>query len=95
MLETLLEVYLASFRAKVAAARRANIEADPDAVHFAWSGGERPGEPGYYRLQGPAFVIEFDNTVEEADHVHVVWRELDGDFGRDLLAEHHAHAHTK
>lgn len=93
LLQALLEVYLGNFNAEVAAARRAQIDARPDTIHFAWAGGEHAGEPGYYRLQGPAFLIEFDNTVKAADHVHVVWREPGGDFGRDLLAEHHARAH--
>ena len=38
--------------------------------------------------------IEFDNTVADADHVHSIWHELTGDFGRDLLAEHHARHHA-
>ena len=94
-LDALLAVYLANFIGEVEAARRAHVERDPGAVHFAWAGSTEPGEPSYYRLQGPSFLIEFDNTVEAADHVHVVWREADGDYGRDLLAEHHAHAHGR
>ena len=67
-----------------------------DAIRFAWAGSLAPGEPGYYRVQGPTFLIEFDNTAEAADHVHAILREFDGDFGRDLLREHlaaHPHPH--
>lgn len=90
-LDALIEVYLANFEATIAAGRRAAIRAaDPDAIHFAWAGEEAPNQPIYYRIQGPTFLIEFDDTVPEADHVHAIFREFDGDFGRDLLRAHYA-----
>ena len=64
-------------------------------VHFAWAGSAEPGEPHYYRIHGPTFLIEYDNTQNDANHVHSVWRDLSGDFGRDLLAEHYTAAHSK
>ena len=69
-------------------------------VVFAWAGGSERGEPHYYRIQGPTFLIEFDNTQGNANHVHSVWRDFNGDFGEDLLAKHyktapHAHGHTR
>ena len=42
----------------------------------------------YYRVQGPTFLIEFDNTQGNGNHVHAVWRDFNGDWGRDLLREH-------
>jgi hypothetical protein len=39
-------------------------------------------------VQGPTFLIEFDNTQNDGNHVHSVWRDFRGDFGRDLLREH-------
>jgi hypothetical protein len=52
------------------------------------------GEPHYYRVQGPTFLIEYDNTQNGANHVHSVWREFDGDFGLDMLREHRSqHPH--
>ncbi len=68
--------------------RRAGI----DLLHFAWAGGSEAGQPHYYRIQGSGFVIEYDNTQNNANHVHTVWRDFDGDFGRDLLQEHYAHS---
>ena len=62
-------------------------------VRFAWAGGFEPGEGHYYRIQGPAFVIEYDNTQNGANHIHTVWRKFEGDFGRDLLREHYRHDH--
>lgn len=61
-----------------------------DKVQFAWAGGLEPGEKHYYRVQGPTFLIEFDNTQNNANHVHSVWRDMTGDdFGEDLLLEHY------
>jgi hypothetical protein len=51
-----------------------------------------PGAGHYYRIQGSTFLIEYDNTQNDANHQHVVWRDFAGDFGTDLLAEHYAHA---
>lgn len=62
-------------------------------VTFAWSGSESPGRGHYYAVRGPAFVIEYDNTQDGANHVHAVWRELENDWGEDLLARHIANAH--
>jgi hypothetical protein len=31
-------------------------------VYFAWAGGIKPGDPYYYRVQTPLFLIEFDGT---------------------------------
>ena len=93
-LDALIETYLANFSEAVAAELRAALDAaGRDAIRFAWSGSLVPGSAGYYRVQGPTFLIEFDNTLPEADHVHAVLREFDGDFGRDLLAEHYERRH--
>ncbi|MFN7926382.1 MAG: DUF3500 domain-containing protein [Blastocatellia bacterium] len=43
----------------------------------------------YYRIQTPTFLIEYDNTQNNANHIHSVWRDFSGDWGRDLLAEHY------
>jgi hypothetical protein len=59
-------------------------------IRFAWMGSAAVGEGHYYRIQGPTFLIEFDNTQGDANHVHSVWRDFDGDFGRDLLSAHYA-----
>jgi hypothetical protein len=66
-----------------------------DKVHFAWAGPLEPGEGHYYRVQGPTFLLEYDNTQNGANHVHAVWRDFNGDFGDDLLKKHYAEAHGK
>jgi hypothetical protein len=58
-------------------------------VSFAWAGSSRErGQPHYYRVQGKTFLLEYDNTQNDANHVHSVWRDFDSDFGADLLGDH-------
>jgi hypothetical protein len=64
-----------------------------DKIAFAWAGGTAKGEKFYYRVQGPTFLIEVDNTQNNGNHMHTVWRDFEGDFGRDLLREHYKAAH--
>lgn len=70
------------------------MDAGWENVHFAWAGSLERGEPHYYRIQGPTFVVEYDNTQNNANHVHSVWRDFEGDFGRDILREHYARDHV-
>ena len=60
-------------------------------LHFAWAGANQPGvgNPHYYRIQGPTIIIEYDNTQNNANHVHTVIRDLKHDFGGDELLEHY------
>ena len=69
-------------------------EAELDGVHFAWAGPTGPGQPLYYRLQGPRLLIEYDNTQRHANHAHSVWRDPEADFGYDVLGAHLAEHHS-
>lgn len=62
---------------------------------FAWAGHQRPGigHPHYYRIQGPTVIIEYDNTQNNANHVHTVVRDLNRDFGGDAILEHYKSGH--
>jgi Protein of unknown function (DUF3500) len=94
LLHDIIDTYIGRARPALAAAELAQIEkAGFDAIHFVWMGGTERGEPHYYRVQGPTFLIEYDNTQNGANHPHAVWREFKGDFGRDLLAEHYKATH--
>ncbi len=66
--------------------QRAVDDGGLEAIHFAWAGSTETGRPMYYRVQGPEFLIEY--CVTAPNHVHTIWRERNGDFGRDLLGEH-------
>ncbi len=80
--------------AEIAGSHWRRIEADGlDAVSFAWLGGTEAGEPHYYALRGPSFVIEYDKTQDGANHVHSVLRSFAGDWGEDLLAAHYRTQH--
>lgn len=63
---------------------------DLDRLHFVWQGSASRGAGHYYRVQGPDLLIEYDNTANDANHAHSVWRRRSGDFGDDLLAAHRA-----
>lgn len=96
IVERLLGTYAGNLRQDLAEHELQRIAAAGIAnLRFAWMGGEKPGEGHYYRLSGPTFVIEYDNTQGGANHVHTVWRDRQRDFGRDLLKEHYEKAHAK
>jgi Protein of unknown function (DUF3500) len=94
MLRALLATYLDRAPAGVSPLHRYDDEATLDDVHFAWAGPTTPGEPHYYRLQGPRLLIEWDNAQNNANHAHSVWRDPTSDFGLDVLARHRAAHHA-
>jgi hypothetical protein len=89
LLARVIEVYTSNMEADIAAERTARIKAaGMDHIRFAWAGDTEKGKRHYYMVQGPTFLIEFDNTQNNGNHIHSVWRDFNGDFGRDLLREH-------
>ncbi len=92
-LKTLMTAYTAKMRPVVAKARWDLIEkAGFDKIFFAWSGADRLGVGHYYRVQGPTFVIEFINVQADAagnpaNHIHCVWRDMEGDFDLPIAAK--------
>ena len=73
----------------VSAARMAQVRSGRDAIRFTWIGGTGDTDAHYWRVQGNDFLIEYDKTQNEANHIHLVWRDFDGDFGRDLIRLHY------
>lgn len=92
-LEALLEEYAGNVPGEMAAARRERIRRAGRKLWFAWAGEGAPGRPHYYRVQGPDFLVEYDNTQNNANHIHSLWRETSRDFGLDLLEEHYKASH--
>jgi hypothetical protein len=89
LLMNVIDAYTSTMAADVAADRMARLKsAGLEKVTFAWAGEAERGKRHYYRVQGPTFLIEFDNTQNDANHIHSVWRDFAGDFGRDLLRDH-------
>jgi hypothetical protein len=94
VLDELIRAYIGRLPAELNRIEMAKLRrADFNAVHFAWAGGHRPGMPHYYRLHGRFFLVEYDNTQNNANHIHTVWRHLGDDFGLDLLRLHREVGH--
>jgi hypothetical protein len=84
----LAAVFARHLRPDLAEARLSRVRADkPASIRFAWAGSIEPGRPHYFRIQGSTFLIELDNSG--GNHIHSVWRDFDGDWGRDVLREHY------
>jgi hypothetical protein len=89
-LRALIELYVgrlvnSSAREVLSRLDRAGFEK----VRFAWAGGIESGQPHYYRVHGPTLLIEYDDTQNNANHIHTVYRDLDRDFGGDVLRAHY------
>ncbi|MEO6810332.1 MAG: DUF3500 domain-containing protein, partial [Isosphaeraceae bacterium] len=85
MLMALIETYAADMAAPVGVAWLNEIiksgQDGQDSIHFAWFGTPDRSAGHAYAVQGPTFLIEFNNTQNEANHVHAAWRSTLGDFG--------------
>jgi hypothetical protein len=92
-LMALLEEYARNVPDELAENRMAQINKAGRNIYFAWAGGINQGDPHYYRVQTSSFLIELDDTQDHANHIHSVWRDFTGDFGRDLLQEHYQTSH--
>jgi hypothetical protein len=93
-LMALTEEFVRNVPDDLAETRVAQINRARRNIHFAWSGGTNRGDQHYYRVQAPSFLIELDDTQDNANHIHSVWRDLTGDFGVDLLQQHYRSSHT-
>lgn len=88
----ILNLYASNLRTDLGEAHLTRIRsAGVDRLHFAWAGGVRPGEKHYYRIHGPTHLVEYDNTQNDANHIHSVLRDLENDFGLDPLQNHYAY----
>ncbi|MFM9921265.1 DUF3500 domain-containing protein [Lacisediminihabitans sp. H27-G8] len=86
-LQLILDTYLARFPAALAAAYRAQLDADgPSRIHFAWAGGSKRGTAHYYRVQTPELLIEMVNAVDSGNHIHSVIRDFENDFAHRAVA---------
>jgi hypothetical protein len=87
----LITTFAEHLRPDLTEARLARVRAGGlPSIRFGWAGSLTPGEPHYFRIQGATFLIELDNSG--GNHVHSVWRDFEGDWGRDILGEHYAHS---
>jgi len=91
----LVSEYANNFPPQVAEFRLDQYRKNQANLFFAWAGGTEKGQPHYYRIQTSAFLIEYDDTQNNANHIHSVWRDWNGDFGLDLLAQHYQSSHQQ
>ena len=89
LLMEIVHAYTDVMNEEIAALRLAKVEqAGVDNLRFAWAGGTKRGELSYFRVQGPTFLIELTNTMNDPNHIHSGWREFGAEFGRDVIAAH-------
>lgn len=93
--DTLLDEYAHNLRGDLADRELARIRAAGiEKVRFCWAGPLERGKGHYYRIVGSTFAIEYDNTQNDANHVHTLWHDFERNFGKDALREHlHDHKH--
>ena len=85
LLWQLVELYASTFEPALAEARLARArEGGIETLRFGWAGSTTRGAQHYYRVQGTRFLIEYDASQDGGNHIHTVWRDFAGDFGRDL-----------
>ena len=89
----LMEEYARNVPDELAERRIAQINKAGRNIYSAWSGGTGRSDPHYYRIETSSFLIELDDTQDDANHIHSVWREMTGDFGQDLLQQHYETGH--
>jgi Protein of unknown function (DUF3500) len=85
LVNEIIHAYLDTLPDEVAAAQHERVaKAGPENIRFGWAGPIEPRRPHYYRLQGPTFLLEHDNSRNGGTHIHSVWRDFSDDFGQNL-----------
>ncbi|MGH3633545.1 MAG: DUF3500 domain-containing protein [Mycobacterium sp.] len=91
----LVGTYLRRLPEEVALKQLARLEHEGlDNLWFCWAGGLDYGTPHYYRIQGSSVLVEFDNAIDQGNHIHSMWRDYRNDLGHDLLADHYQRERT-
>jgi Protein of unknown function (DUF3500) len=94
-LTSLLRHYITRVNDELGAPYWRKVESELEAVTFAWAGSVEPGQGHYYAIKAPSWLIEYDNTQNGANHIHSVLRDISGDWGDDLIAQHYAQSHRE
>ena len=92
VLDALLKAYLDRLPDHLADEQLQKIKEDFDNIFFCWAGKREKHQPHYYRIQGKRLLVEYDNTQRGANHIHTVWRDLENDFGGDVLKSHYSNS---
>jgi len=98
LLRDLIGTYVGWQRDGHAALKMAEIDRHLDDTYLTWMGAVADDGPFYYRVHSPVVLIEFDhhpgivfdNLEPSPNHIHTVVRTPNGgDYGVDLLRQHH------
>jgi hypothetical protein len=82
----IISTYLGTLPESAATSILGRVQASGlDQIRFGWAGALEARQPHYYRLQGPTFLLEFDNSRNRGTHIHSVWRDFGEDFGHHLV----------
>lgn len=68
------------------------IKAGVDNIYIGWIGPYEEFKDHYFILNGPTFLIEFDNAGgprRDGNHIHTIWREKGNEYGEDVLKKHY------
>ena len=94
LLADLVQIYVDRLPESLAQLERKRVAVgSKESCLFAWAGSSNLGAPHYYRIQGSNFLAEYDNTQNDANHIHAVWRDIQNDFAVDFLRRHYAREH--
>lgn len=91
MVQGIIDDVITVYRPEIAQSYLQQV--DVNDLRFVWLGGTNDGDAHYWRLEGPDFFFEYDLVQGMGNHVHTVWRSKSGDFGGDLLMQHHQESH--
>ncbi|QJT05586.1 DUF3500 domain-containing protein [Streptomyces asoensis] len=89
LLLDLVNEWITPLNTEQAAAKLAEAQAVLDQTYFAWSGSTAANQPVYYRVQSPAFTIEFAHQQGSGanaggiTHIHSIYRENGNDYGAE------------
>lgn len=87
-LMSLIAEYVNQLRPEIAEAKMADLRAKGlEDFRVVWAGGTDRSRDHYYRIHGGKFIVEFDNQQNGANHIHSVWRDVDNDFGEDVMRD--------
>jgi hypothetical protein len=73
---------------EAAAAKMKEVQAGLADTYFAWAGATTNGKGAYFRIQGPAVLIEYapqgqgDNNI---DHIHTIYRDPTNDYAAKAI----------
>lgn len=84
LLRNLISDFFLCAEKKIGSAQLDRLSGTFDQVRIMGRGKFLDGESYLYRLQGPHFLIEANAVQESGNHLHLVWRDFENDFGLKL-----------